>query len=356
MNARRASTLAALLCTAALLLAEPSLFGALGARGRTDARLMPPKARTLMVWLLSDDVADARLLSRLMTAFERETPGARVCLRRAHPSELAAASAEPPDVALYGVGDVVSPQDSFLPLAQWEEPDGPPMDGAGASGGERYAAALWHEPSALIFPAAWLGADAPPKRDDGYFQLETPKPSVPPVTGVEALPWGELLAPGALEKPSGIGLQQLLYSCPEAARPTLVAALSGEKSKAAPARVVTLREALSRANGLAVCALEPAASSRVRFASVARDGEDARALLRFLCSDAARDAALEDGLMPTEPPAEIAEPLRAAFALRCAGGTFAPNAFAHTREELEALCADAFARGEDPARTLLGLR
>ena len=369
MMTRRAALLSALLFTAALLYVAPGLYGMLGARDRTDARLRPAKARTLTVWLLSNTVDDRSTLGAMMTEFERAREGVRVYLRRVDARELLDADVKP-DVALYATGDVLEPEKIFLPLASL--PGG--GHSAGMSGGVCYAAPLWYEPGVLSLPYSWLREEEAPPKTESYFKLETPAPraELSPIVAKDDLPWRELLAPGRLERPEGVALQQILMTCPTTLRPELIAALGGETapdSNAAlgtnrlavsaqagaeeSARVVTLREALRQSDRL-YHVLAPAASQRVRFASLCRDGEDARALLRFLME--AGDAALGDGLMPLSVPDETADALRQAACTLCREGALLPNAFAHTPEELRSLCLDAFLRGEDPARTLLSLR
>lgn len=361
MSTRRAALLTSLLLTAALLAVLPGLLDSLGARVRADDRLRPPSTRALTLWLLSGEPDDRKPLNALLAAFEREHPGVRVYLRKADVDELAQPGAVPPDVALYGTGDVVDPESLFLPLAHRSLPDA--GQSAGYCGGAYYAAPLWYEPSVLAFPAKWLYPDAPQDtRRDSFFQLETPPPDTRQSALVTAdeLPWRELLASGALARPSGVALQQLLFGCPSSLRQELIDALADQRQSPrtdAPARVMTLGAYLSaRDSALLAYPLAPVTAQGVRHLSLCRDSDDARALLAFLLSDAARDIALEAGLMPTRPPLEVAEPVRAALAELCRAGVMLPNAYAHTRQELLSLCADAFDRGEEPAQTLVRLR
>lgn len=125
------------------------------------------------------------------------------------------------------------------------------------------------------------------------------------------------------------------------------------------ARVMTLARHLSAVKAgerRVACALSPVISERVRLAAVCREGDDARAFLRFLLSEAQQAAALSHGLMPLTGAGEAAEPLTGAMLTIVKEGAALPNAFAHTLEELRALCLDGFARGADPVETLLRLR
>ena len=54
--------------------------------------------------------------------------------------------------------------------------------------------------------------------------------------------------------------------------------------------------------------------------------------------------------------AQAADALTAALLARYREGMTLPNAFAHTAQEREAICLDAFLRAADPVETLLRLR
>ena len=375
MRTRRFAMLLSLLTTAALLYALPGLLSTLNAADRARDDLRPRRARTLKVWLLSDDVNDAQALRELISAFERERDGVRVFLRRVDAGELQAPQTVLPDVALYGIGALMEPQKVFLPIADLAGG----AHSAGMYGGQCYAAPLWYEPNVLCAPRSWTHSQATPSRaSDSFFDVATAPPDAGDtrlLSGAE-LPWRRLLAPGALQAPSGVAWQQLLATCPAALRAELLQAMrtggeaagedaraeSGEATKPAArasaalgeqARILPLSACL-RAEGVLLHPLAPVASNRVRFVSLCRDGEDARAFASYLLSSG--DAALAYGLMPLVPPAEVADPLRAALVELCRAGALLPNAFAHAPQELNALCEDAFDRAEDPATTLLKLR
>lgn len=359
MNTRRFSLLASLLLTAALLYALPTLWGQSGARGRTEERLMPPKTRTLSVWLVSDDINDRRLINELCADFEKSREGTRVFLRRVDADELNAHGGVPPDVALYATGDLREPKESAVRLAA---PDEMPSNiaSAGMSAGEPYALPLWYEAAVLAFPYKWLSSDAtPPPENGALFGLQTPPPeaAAPPFPSADELPWRELLQSGALACPQGVELQQLLYTCPASVRSELVASQASPAAGSAPARVMSYSRA-REAGDASMCLypLRPAASQRARLASIMRDSEDARAFLRWLTGEEAQEAALLRGLMPSMPPDEIADPALAALAELYGEGALIVNAFEHTSQELQALCADAFKRMEEPTLTLLRLR
>ena len=123
-----------------------------------------------------------------------------------------------------------------------------------------------------------------------------------------------------------------------------------------PARVETLSQHLSRLQkGEAVSAFvfPVAVSDRVRYAAICRDGEDARAFVQFLREH--QGDALTHSLIPPGYEGDLPDALLQALAEAFRTGVL-PNAFAHTRQEILQLCADGFARCEDPVRTLLLLR
>ena len=101
--------------------------------------------------------------------------------------------------------------------------------------------------------------------------------------------------------------------------------------------------------------LTPAVSDRVRYAALCRDGEDARAFLAFLRKDWQRETPAY-GLLPLQEQPLQSDPLFSSLQLLFKENAALPNAFAHTREELNALCLDGFSRLADPVETLLRLR
>ena len=378
---RHAGVLSALLLTAALLCAMPGLVQPPAQQGRADERLRPAELRTLTVWLMPGDVGDRKLISQLCAAFEKERNGVRIFLRVATADEWSGDTAVLPDVALFETGDIVQPETIFLPLSGEEESSGMFAD-------VQRAWPLWLAPNVLSIPQSWL-RESPSAtiRPDSLLAAATaiPAEEIRSVLSADDLPWGMLLQKGALAAPEGVGWQQLLTACPAELRAQLVARVLGMGSVSAvstpepedwvttlpitrgasptpipqvttPARVETLAQHQSRLkNGEALSAfvLSPAVSSRVRYAALCRSGEDAQAFVQFLLAHQAD--ALAHGLIPPGSDAQPADGLTQALleAFRTAA---LPNAFAHTRQEIAQLCADGFARCEDPVRTLLGLR
>ena len=94
-------------------------------------------------------------------------------------------------------------------------------------------------------------------------------------------------------------------------------------------------------------------SDRVRYAAVCREGEDAQAFVQFLLAH--REKAAAYALMPAGMTADATDELTKRLMEEYQTAVL-PNAFAHTREEMLQLCREAFARCEDPVRTLLTLR
>ena len=326
---RRGAVLSALLLTALLLYLWPGLLKGLwtDTDNRMAGELRPAQRRTLTLWWLPGEMGDQRCISRLCTRLEKETPGLRVFLRRADAAELTAPDALLPDAVLFGTGDVVNPEQLFLPLTLSED------DGnlsSGKSGGETYALPLWYEENVLSVPNGWLEENGTPAVTAQPRSLlgqtaATPKPET---DETPSIPWRRLLAENALWVSPGTAGPQLLFTAPDSLRAALASAAlsSAEKPAAGTARVWSRREHLA------------AASDRARYAALCRNTEETRALLVFLGSDACREEAEAAGLIP----AENADSL--------------PNAFAHTREELNALCADGLRRGLDPVEILLRLR
>lgn len=376
---RHAGVLGALLVTAALMCAMPGLLRMPAPEGRADARLRPARLRTLTVWLMPGDVGDRKLLGELCAAFEKERDGVRVFLRVVTADEFTGENAVLPDVALFETGDIAVPEQLFLPLAD-------AADASGSFAGVQRAVPLWLAPHVLSIPQSWLREAAPhTPRPQSLLAAATAVPQEEPdrVLFPDAVPWAMLLQPGAVEKPEGVGWQQLLASCPQEMRPQLSAAVLGHLQPtptpaadrvttlpasrgasptplpaiSAPARVETLsahQARLSKGEALAACLLTPAVSHRVRYAALCRASEDAQAFVQFLLAH--QPSALAHGLIP--PGCSAAHPDALTQALVDAfrkPGTL-PNAFAHTRQEILQWCADGFARGEDPVRTLLSLR
>lgn len=381
MTTRRTGLITALLLTAALLLCMPGLWRSVVSMGggRVDERLRPARQRTLTVWLLPGDLGDREVIAHACAAFEKRRPGARVFLRVVSADEFAAEDAVLPDVALFETGAIQMPEAFFLPLSEEAEP-------SGQSGGICYALPLWMHVSVLSLPQEWFGQEAPQPRAPSLLASATPAPAREIQTLLEAqeVPWGLLTQGGALEKPPrGVALQQLLFSCPQSLRADLAAACLGRQTAARdatpapeglettlplargptptpqpdlsrPARVQTLQahlRAVQSGEALCACVLTPAVSDQVRYAALCRDGEDARAFVRFLREEA---DPLALGYLPArETSGGDALTRRAleSYAVRTL-----PNAFAHTREELLSLCEDAFTRLEDPVMTLLRLR
>lgn len=376
MTTRRTGLITALLLTAALLLSMPGLmrFITPADSNRMDERLRPARLRTLTVWLLPGDMGDREVITRACAAFEKQTPGVRVFLRVVTADEFSAQDAVLPDVALFETGSLSVPEKLFLPLADTGE-------SSGQFGGTAYALPLWMHVSVLSIPRDWFGDAA----------QSTPRPasllaSAAPVPENEApllldsadLPWPLLLQPGALIRPSGVALQQLLLCCPQSLRSDLIAERTlpsptplpgglettlpisqgtvppSPTRPASPARVQTLRAhwaALRNGQSLCGCVLSPAVSDQARYAALCRNGEDAVNLLRFLLE---QNEAASYGFLPAQGGDSADALMQAALTLYAVRTL--PNAFAHTREELLSLCADAFRRGEDPVETLLHLR
>lgn len=383
MRMRHAGVLSSLLLTAALMCAMPGLLHLPAQEGRADARLRPAELRTLTVWLMPGDVGDRKLLSEACAAFEKERDGVRIFLRVVTADEFTGETAVLPDVALFETGDIVVPEQVFLPLA-----DVLAQDSSGVFAGVRRAVPLWLAPNVLSIPESWLREAQPhTPKPESLLAAATAVPQEPVDSVIAAgdLPWGMLLKKGAVDAPEGVGWQQLLSACSTELRAQLISAMLGGSTASAPAaapedwvttlpvsrgasptplpplttpaRVETLashQARLARGESLAAHVLSPAVSDRVRYAALCRDGEDARAFLQFLLAQQA--PALAHGLIP--PGYEAAHPDALTQALLDAFRAPAalPNAFAHTRQEIHQLCADGFARNEDPVRTLLSLR
>lgn len=374
MSARRFSLISALLMTAALLYILPWLWRATAPAdtNRMDERLRPARARTLTVWVTKGE--DEKLLSAACAAFERANEGVRVFLRAVGEEEWTSPDAVMPDVALFTTGSIVTPEKLLLPLSDAEGlVEG--ADSIGMSGGVRYAVPLWFSPNVLSLPGEWFETASTPAPTSllGGERMDAVD-GRPAVIEGEALDWRTLLSPGALTLPEGVALEQLMLLCPDSLRGELAALLDAPSpsdswpspaSRGAPtpvtagARVVTLGQHLSAAGageGRVACPLLPAVSERVRLAAVCREGDDASAFLRFLLQEEAQSMTLAYGLIPLTGAGDASEPVTRAFLESVREGVVLPNAFAHTLEELRALCLDAFARAADPVQTLLQLR
>lgn len=293
MPNRRTGILTSLLLAAALMLLLPGLMKPpMRDHNRMAPILRPPKLRTLTVWLTANGPEDGRLIRNLCSGFEKAHPGARIFLRRADAQEWMEPDAVRPDVLLFAPGEVLSPADVLLPLEGFDT-----QESSGQSALVRYAVPLWYAPAHLHYPEAW--------GDD---------------------PWQQLRTPGTLALPEGLRLAQLLMSCPMQHRSALIQAA---QTQGTDARVMAEP---AQEEGRRSIRLIPEVSDLVRFAAICRDGKDARAFVEYL---------LQSEAEPFRPAGEAA---------------MLPNAFSHTAEERESLCADHFRRGLDPAQTLLQFR
>lgn len=357
MRGRRASLILSLLMTAALINLLPGLLGSLGGGdgNRMDERLRPPRMRTLTVWLMPGAVNDRKLLNEACAAFEKEYPGVRVFLRTVTAEEWTAPDAVLPDVALLATGSLNIPEKVLLPLAGMGE-----AGASGRSGGIDYALPLWLEANVLSLPTEWVEPAATAQPAPGSL-LASPPPEAEAsgMAAAENLPWRKLLEPGALALPQGVALQQLMFVCPAQIRGELAALGAHAEAGASQARVCTLGEHLAALRGgeaRVACLLAPAVSDRVRYAALARDGEDARAFIGMLASDSWQARAAAADMIPALVQDGAGNEITRTALERFSQGMTLPNAFAHTVQELQSLCLDAFVRAADPVETLLRLR
>ena len=343
MKTRRMGMMTALLLTAALFLILPGLMRTLLARqsGRVDASLRPPRLRTVTAWVMNGQMDDGRLMASACAAFEKQNPGVRTFLRNVTAEELYAEEAVLPDVLLFEPGMVAAPEKALLPLTDTSAP-------SGMHAGVCYAVPLWLAPHVLAVPQNWMQAEALPTPVPGSLLGAAPPvlQEEPRRWTAEDLPWPQIAA--SLHRPQGVALQQLLSMCPRAVHAALAQSETGE------AQALTLREFL-KTEDLCGVVMTPAVSDRVRMGALCRRSEEGAAFLRFLQSGMAQ-AALEYGLICPGQTAEAADAwTREAAALFSSAFTL-PNAFEHTREELNQLCLQGFLRLDDPVMTLLRLR
>lgn len=357
MRGRRASLLLSLLMTAALIYLLPGIMSGLGSGdgNRMDEPAAPARMRTLTVWLMPGGVNDRKLLNQACAAFEKQQPGVRVFLRTVTAEEWTAADAVLPDVALLATGSLNIPERVLVPLAGIEE-----AGASGRSGGVTYALPLWLEANVLSFPTAWV-ASASTAQPAPSALLASPPPERMDsgMIAAEDLPWRKLLEPGVLALPEGVALQQLMFLCPVQIRGELAALGERPEGTEVQARVCTLGEHLAAVRGgeaRTACLLAPAVSDRVRYAAIARDGEDARAFVDMLASGDWQAQAAAMDMVPALVQDGAANEMTHAALERFSQGMTLPNAFSHTAEELRSLCLDAFLRAADPVETLLRLR
>ena len=362
----RRGMLCSLLLTALLLLTLPTVRSRLFADdGRVSPRLKPARQQPLTVWLIGDRTDSLRLLRREIAAFEKQTPGARVYLRSADAGELYAEGAVRPDVVLFSPGTVL--EDALLPIAG-DPPCRQDAAIAGVSAGERYALPLWYAPSVLCVPNDWIvGRPAATATATPLFALGTPpptsavqpKPTEPP----PELPWQSVA--GSVAARDGVALAQLAAMCPASERARLTETLTpqwnadGKLKPRGDAALLTLkayRKALADGKPITGFALTPAASDAALFLGFSRDSALARAFADRLLSADTQSALDEHGLFPvrTDAPHPTGERVARELSRLYQANLLLPNAFAHTREELDQLCRAALTG--DPIETLLRLR
>ena len=374
---RRAGILGALLATAALLCALPGLMRIPAAQNRTAPSLQVPQLRTLTVWLLPGDVGDQKLLNQLCAAFEKEHKGVRVFLRSVTADEFEGETTVLPDAALFVTGELNTPERYFLPLMNADHP-------SGQYAGVQYAVPLWLSPNVLSVPKSWLNQTFDESPGNGSLLASStavPRKETARLLTANDLPWDLLLQKNAVEKPQGIGWQQLLAICPNDQRAQLAASMLDTTNQSSPtavpakdwvttvpysrtasptpapnvstpAKVESLAKHLKN-EASAAFVFPLATSDRVRYIALCKENKDVQAFVQFLLTH--QGDALSHALIPPHFSGDSPDPLLQALILsfrNCA----LPNAFAHTRQEILQLCADGFTRCEDPVRTLLTLR
>ena len=356
---RRSGLLGALVATALLMALLPGVFSSFftGDANRMNESLRPATSRTLTLWLVGAPLGDEKLISQLCTACERSRPGLRIYLRRADAAELTHPEAVLPDVVLYGPGDILLPEKCLLPI-QAPENISPESLSCGRSAGVLYGLPLWYAPSVLSLPKSWLQPEAAAPAGDSYFGLSTPPPRQEiDLTDPANLPWNRLLTPGQLTIQPGVTHQQLMHLCPIPRRGDLAGLADASPGReCARAWSYPRHIAQSKKEGLVPVLLSPAVSDHVRLFSICRESEDAAYLLRFLTGGEHFPRLEEAGwlsLCRKDPPKDA---LLAQAVEMSAPGLYFPNAYAHTRQELHALCAEAFRRAADPVAALLQLR
>lgn len=356
---RRSGLLGALVATALLFCMLPGVIRGFftGDTNRMSESLRPAESRTLTLWLVGTPLGDEKLITQLCTACEKSRPGLRIYLRRADAAELTHPEAVLPDAVLYGPGDILLPEKCLLPI---QAPDSIPPESLSCcrSAGTLYGLPLWYAPSVLSLPQSWLQSDAAAPVGDSYFGLSTPPPRQEiDLTDPANLPWAKLLTPGQLTIQPGVTHQQLMHLCPIARRADL-ASLADASPGRECARVWSYPRHISQSKkeALVPVLLAPAVSDHVRLFSLCRESEDAAYLLRFLTGGEHFPRLEEAGWLSVcrkNPPGDA---LLAQAVEMSAPGLYFPNAYAHTRQELHALCADAFRRAADPVAALLQLR
>ena len=358
---RRWAVLSALLATALLLCCMPGLLSRhLGDAGRTDDRLKPAKARTMVVWVTSWLEEDRKLIANLCTAFEKQRPGLRIFLRRTDAGELAVKDAVLPDVVLHVTGDILSPGDGLAPLGAV----GAEMQQAYSSGcwqGVQYAVPLWYSPLVCSVPTSWFLKKSQPAEQGalhGGQSYLAPGPPVPEGTEstvtVADLPWGNILETGEIIAENGVGLALLTINVPYSLREEWIRLEAViRKPVQGEAAVCSLASHLGRGDGVTAFSL-PAAAQQVRYASLCRISKDAEAFLLFLMGEEAQKAARDTRLSPIFATGE--NPQSSGEKGEADGELFLPNAFAMDTSVMDQLCIQGFTAGEDPVATLLKLR
>jgi len=361
---RRSGLLGALLTTLLLTFLMPGLWRSFftGDHNRMDESLRPPQTRTLTLWITGRDAYDEKLLSRLLSAYEKANPGLRIYLRRADAADLLAETAVLPDGVFYGVGDIPLPEECLQPLSLPASKTNESFS-AGKSCGVLYGVPLWYAPGVISLPMEWIYEEGGVTKNGGesFFGKSTPPPPEDiSLAKAENLPWDQLLVPAQIYLRPGVCLMQALHYCPEARREELAALWDSPCVASVPniARFWSYPQhlAASRKEALLALPLTPGVSDQVRFFSLCRENADAMGLLTFLQSPGHSTALEESGFLPVLATGESQDGFLAEYLRQNPGTVFFPNAFAHTAEELDSLCSDAFRRREDPVTALLRLR